>query len=66
MKTPKAQPMPAGMTEAHSKFLDDVRESGQFNMGLAPMLLREAFDLNKKTAMAYAMHWMKNFGREVA
>jgi len=48
----------------HFYFLDGLRESGAVNMfGAAPVLEKE-MGLDKKTARAATMAWMKTFSKD--
>ena len=40
-------------------FLDDMQESGATNMFMAPMLLKDAFDLDRQEAVKIFTAWTK-------
>lgn len=42
-------------------YLDELRESGETNMFGATQYIQEEFDMDKATARAYLMKWMKTY-----
>ena len=53
---------PAGVTNEHLEYLDDLRESGITNMyGARPYLMAEFPELSKAEAGAILTYWMKTF-----
>jgi hypothetical protein len=52
---------PEGMTEEHFIYLDDLRESGVTNMYGGGAYLAEEFDIPKRDASKYLVHWMETF-----
>jgi hypothetical protein len=49
------------MTEEHSEFLADLRNSGAVNMFGATPYLMEAFGLSNKEARTILVQWMESF-----
>jgi len=56
---------PAGYTQAHSDYLLELRDSGETNMWGAAPYIRAEFDLTKKEAKDYLMHWMRTFKEKI-
>lgn len=52
---------PAGMTEEHLSYLDELRASGITNMFGARPYLQERFRLARPTASAILSYWMATF-----
>lgn len=59
MTTEKTKP--AGLTDEHLEFLDELRESGVTNMFGATPYLQEEFGMERKDASEYLGYWMKTF-----
>lgn len=60
----KATSRPAGITDAHLTFLDNLRESGATNMfGAVPYLKRKFRSLSDGQAAAVLSYWMNSFGK---
>ncbi len=56
---------PTFATEAHLKFLDDLRESGATNMfGARPYLMNRFPKLTPEKAIAIVSYWMDSFPRK--
>lgn len=49
------------LTEEHTEFLNDLRESGETNMFGASPYLQEEFGLDKHEARSILAQWMKAF-----
>lgn len=62
MTGPTLPPRPPRVTEAHLRYLDDLRDSGATNMyGAAPYLRRRFPHLSPDTARAAVVYWMQTF-----
>ena len=59
MKTKNKKP--EGMDEAHFKFLDHLRESGEVNMFGAGRFLQTEFGIEKAEARSFLTHWMETY-----
>ena len=49
---------PKGMTNRHTDFLIDLRDSAETNMMAAGGYLQEQFGLDKHEAKEYLLYWM--------
>lgn len=56
-----ANEKPEGMTEAHFKYLDDLRASGRMNMFGAAAYLADDMNISESAAGKYLKHWMETF-----
>ncbi len=55
---------PEFMQDKHLSYLNAVRESGLINMfGVAPYLVCEFPELNKRKARAVLSYWMQTFSK---
>ena len=50
------------MMRRYFVFLDELRESGETNMFVAPSYVRSCFGVTKEEATAATAAWMKTFG----
>jgi len=62
----KAMQMDPKDLAAAFTFLDNLRESGKINMFGAAPYLADAFDLERREAIAISAAWMETFDREAS
>jgi len=55
---------PAGVTDAHLTYLDQLRESGETNMFGAGPGVERIFTVSKRTATTIVVYWMNSFGKD--
>ena len=53
------------MNEEHKEYLDDLRESGETNMWLAPQYVIMEFGVTKQEARQIVKEWMESFNEQV-